>query len=114
MSWAGYDDWKCHGYKHKCSECGNTWQDFEGGCTYCAELEEERELEDEGDMVDEMVGYWSCKNPEEYAKGRKYLSEYPAKMGARLRQEYVVKVSYSLCTKEVVYKPSTVESKEDA
>ena len=114
MSWAGYDDWKCHGYKHKCSECGNTWQDFEGGCTYCAELEEEEELEDGVNMIEEMVSYWSCEDPNKYALGREYASEYPARMGAKLRGEYVVKVSYSLCAKEVVYKPKSLESKKDA
>ena len=46
MNWAGYDEWRVHGNTHKCGDCGKTWQDFEGGCTYCGEAEDE-ESEDE-------------------------------------------------------------------
>ena len=35
MRWPGYDEWRVHGNTHTCEKCGKTWQDFEGGCSYC-------------------------------------------------------------------------------
>lgn len=73
MGMSAYDDWRCHGNRHKCV-CGSTWTDSDGGpchweckcgkvvdedschkkhTDYCEEcgsqLEEETDDEDEAD-----------------------------------------------------------------
>lgn len=67
VNWSGYDEWRVHGNTHKCGDCGNTWQDFEGGCTYCADREEDEEEEEE-------CHYCGGSCPEEPANS-KYLCD---------------------------------------
>ena len=54
---------------------------------------------------DELIVFWTCSDPDKYPFGREYKSERAAMSGANLRDEYVVKVSYSLCTVDVIKKP---------
>lgn len=59
----------------------------------------------------EVVVYWSCTDPEKFALGREYTNERAALQGARIRNEYVVRVSYSLCTTKVLRTPTKEEKK---
>ena len=62
--------------------------------------------------MNEMVVYWACEDPEKYALGREYVSERAALKGGSLRNEYVVRVSYSLCKSTVIREP-TIENENE-
>ena len=61
----------------------------------------------------EVVVYWACEDPKKYALGRDYKSEIAALQGGRLRNEYVVRVSYSLCKATVIREPTIEKDKEE-
>lgn len=63
-------------------------------------------------LMSEVVVYWVCDDPEKCALGREYQTERAALQGAALRNQYVVRRSYSLCDSTIIRKPTQKECEQ--